>query len=196
VNYLEFIVGILQALAWPLSLVVIIYLLQDDFRAALTRVEKAKFPGGAEFAFGTLESDVVIGDSTTNKPIPSIDAEYQLKNNKIANIYWLGSDIMWTVDMLLRKGPEKNIRHGLLQIQHHCNEIGLDHPEIRSGISEMLDTVQDLNYKLLPSYRKTMAVKLVAINDQVGQIAETNQDKFSPGWAEHPLDAGKPEISN
>jgi hypothetical protein len=45
--------------------------------------------------------------------------------NATGNLYWLGRDLMWIADTLLRQGPVEQIIIGLDQALHHLLQVGL-----------------------------------------------------------------------
>src|SRR5439155_6048604 len=73
-------------------------------------------------------SDVKVGRETSQCPeiAKNISASAsQLKWENSANLFWLGSDLEWTSQTVLREAPRDKILHGLRQCQHHSAELGL-----------------------------------------------------------------------
>jgi hypothetical protein len=113
---------------------------------------------------------------------PSIGS---LVTSATGNFYWLGHDLMWTADILLRKGPTKEVLVGLAQAQHHLVQIGLGGTPIDTelrALSELIQQSEELS--LSPTVRDKYASQLGSIIDRIGMTAETSQGNFKrpPHW--------------
>jgi hypothetical protein len=51
------------------------------------------------------------------------EATHFLVTGATGNLYWLGHDLMWTADMLLRGGPAEQVLIGLDQALHHLDKV-------------------------------------------------------------------------
>ena len=175
----EVISQLVESLAWPVAAFAIAWLVRHEVRAAIGRVEKARLPGGTEFAFGQAPADSI----PKRRPRTADNEASNVKTaewDKFANIYWLGSDLMWTVSTLLRGGPTISVSHGLKQTLHHLKETGLDSTpagEAIRGIYELVCTSE----ALLPRDRTRMASRLTELAYELGGIADANQPGYKPG---------------
>ena len=102
--------------------------------------------------------------------------------SKSANVYWLGHDLMWTIDVLLREAPTNVILQGLTQSLHHLRKIGLGNTAWEHKLDKLCKSAQgtiesDWNSKLRIQY----ATDLRNILNEVGEIANAHQADFDPG---------------
>jgi hypothetical protein len=58
VTGLQFVAAIVNALAWPAAVVVVLWLLRQELPHALRRLQSLELPGGAKVTFATTLSDV------------------------------------------------------------------------------------------------------------------------------------------
>lgn len=171
---------IVKALAWPVTTVLLAWFLRHDVRAAFGRVEKAKLPGGTELSFGKTSADQPSADRPLRMTSSAEDADWQ----KTANVYWLGHDIMWTIDVVLRGAPRSTIVHGLSQALHHLREVGLADRAYGDLLKRLRDRAeQSLEPEWTPTLRDQFAGQLRRLSDQIGALAESQQPEYSPGPA-------------
>lgn len=83
------VVQLISAVAWPVTILLVAWLLRSEVRAAVGRIQEAKLPGGAELSFGTVKADT----SMEEQRISDTDAEGSFSSGP-GNVYWLGHDVM------------------------------------------------------------------------------------------------------
>ena len=105
-----------------------------------------------------------------------------LKTSATGNIYWLGHDLMWTADTLLRNGPKENVLTGLAQARHHLEHVGLGETFFEHEINNLQELIKQ-SEELSPSFRDACASQLGVIIDRVGITAE---DATQPSFQEPP----------
>jgi hypothetical protein len=103
--------------------------------------------------------------------------------NATGNLFWLGHDLMWTADVLLRGGTPEDARVGFDQALHHLGEVGLGDGPVASELQRLRDQVQKTPM-LSPSLRDAFATQLGSIIDRLGAMAEAAQPTFRipPHW--------------
>jgi hypothetical protein len=116
----------------------------------------------------------------SKKPAP---ADGRLIAEATGNLYWLGHDLMWTADTLLRRGPSEHVLIGIEQALHHLIHVGLGNTPIEGQLRSLQDVVQT-SEELSPSLRDQYAGQIGSIIDQIGITAETLQVDFQvpPHW--------------
>lgn len=99
------------------------------------------------------------------------------------SLYWLGHDLMWCADILLRGAPGKEVRKGLDQAIHHLSQVGMDGSSIYQDLEHMRERLVS-SEDLTPSLRDEYASQLGFIIDRIGAIAEKAQHDFEepPHW--------------
>lgn len=115
---------------------------------------------------------------------PQPASEPPMKNAS-GNSFWLGHDLMWTADVLLRHGPSKEILIGLDQARHHLEQVGLGRNKISTELSALSESIQTSDESsLTPEIRDQYASQLGSIIDRLGMMAERSQVNFSlpPHW--------------
>jgi hypothetical protein len=107
-----------------------------------------------------------------------------LKSGATGNLFWLGHDLMWTADVLLRKGPSEQVLIGLAQARHNLVQVGLGETPIDHEIRGLRELIQQ-RVELSPSLRDEYASQLGSIIDRIGMTAETAQADFKvpPHWS-------------
>lgn len=106
-----------------------------------------------------------------------------LNRDATGNLYWLGHDLMWTADTLLRQGPTEHVLIGLDQAMHHLAQVGLKETAIGRDLQDLRGHVQFA--KSLPaSTRDEVANMIGSIIDRIGVMLETAQGDFlvPPHW--------------
>jgi hypothetical protein len=153
-----------------------------------TRHQKLYPPGAFQdqslfvaLAYGQANFDKqVSGLHPSKKPEP---ANSRLTASATGNLYWLGHDLMWTADTLLRGGPSKDVLIGIEQALHHLIHIGLGRTPLEGQLRNLLGMVQN-SEELSAILRDQYAAQIGSIIDQIGVTAENAQVQFQvpPHW--------------
>lgn len=135
--------------------------------------------------FVTLAYGQATFDRQTFGPRSSrkLQADGPLNPAATGHLYWLGHDLMWTADTLLRSGPLEHVLIGLEQSLHHLQHVGLDDSPMDRQLRSLNDVVRDTE-ELSPSLRDEYAGRIGSVIDQIGATAEAAQDDFEvpPHW--------------
>jgi hypothetical protein len=171
---------ILKQTAWPITVLIVALLFRKKINEGIGRIVTAKLPGGTELLFGRLLSDKSPAEEVQTRPRelpPELVAKAHWE--RTGNLYWLGRDIMWTIDIVMREAPTKYIVHGLRQSVHHLTELGL--LETRAG-QRLRGLVERANSALesdwTPERRAEFASELQKVGGELGRIAEANESDF------------------
>ena len=95
---------------------------------------------------------------------------------KSGDLYWLGHDLMWTLDVMLRGADKPEILHGIRQSIHHARELALT--VCAQRLEKLHDAVNSAPESLTTSHRDEFGIELRRITDQFGAIAEAAQPGF------------------
>ena len=180
---------VLKVLAWPFVVLVIgiliLFLFKKDIRNLLNRLKTAKWPGGTEtsFSYGDADIDKSAKREKSNVIIDNTPrSRYMgLKWDNSGNIFWLGHDLMWTIDVIIRGAPREAIVHGLRQSLHHIRSIGFTATPIDTRVSRLLDNAEkSLQDDWTPANRNKYADEVASIIADIGVLAKSNQTDFEP----------------
>ncbi len=166
---------LIRALAWPVTVLVILGVFRRELRAIASRMEGAKLPGGTELSFGKAGVDRPVESGP--KAIPS--RAIPIDSSKVGNLYWLGHDLMWTMDVLLRQAPGASIQHGLRQSLHHSRSLGLDASEAGRSLGRLgqdADRMSEADWTSASRDRFASEIKFIA--DSVGTAVSALQDGY------------------
>ncbi len=188
---------ILSAIAWPAVVLGLVVLLRHALLGLLERLEyvlwgdkKINFKqwGAANFA-RTKEN--ATGEAVAVNPVEKQDALQAapphpgpppaIAMEKIGNIYWLGSDLVNAVDVLLRNGNRDAIAHILRQANHHMKVIGLVGSPLQSRLQRLRDdAAKSLEKDWTAERRVQTAQDIFSIMVEFGHMTERLQPGFDP----------------
>jgi len=134
-----------------------------------------------ELAYGHAAFDQQVPQPPhPEKVISTIGA---LKGGATGNLYWLGHDLMWTADTLLRQGPTEHVLIGLDQSIHHLVHLGLAETPIERDLQLLRAQIQFAK-ELSTSNRDEVANRIGSIIDRIGATVEAAQADFEvpPHW--------------
>lgn len=122
-------------------------------------------------------------NSLVSPPEKSALTTSHLVKSATGNLYWLGHDLMWTADTLLRQGPVEQVIIGLDQALHHLIHVGLRETPSELDLQALRAQIQS-SRELSASIRDEYANKIGAIIDKIGATLEAAQDYFEvpPHW--------------
>jgi hypothetical protein len=191
----------LGACAWPLGLILIVLLLRRHVPLALSRLKEVTFPGGkmTMLGYGSASVDeergpVVVGEElevpaeteaegleAQPEAEPSEDERIRWENS--GNLFWLGRDLMWTLDVLLRGAPGDQIRHGLRQSLHHVRSMGFAKSPYGARIEGQLEALAvraEQTREWTATDRDVLAKQLFSLTSRIGAMAAGNQTDYEP----------------
>jgi hypothetical protein len=180
---------ILKVVVWPFVVLVIsiliLFLFRKDIRNLLNRLKTAKWPGGTETSFNYGDADI---DKSAKKEKSDVvidntpSSRYMgVKWNNSGNVFWLGHDLVWTIDVIIRGAPRDTIVHGLRQSLHHTRSIGFTDTPIESRLNRLMDNAEkSLETDWTPAERNKYADEVATLISYIGKLAEGNQAGFKP----------------
>jgi len=178
---LDALLAILKALAWPLVglLLGLVFLamFKNKIGERLSQLQKTKLPGGIEASFGHLEA------SADTEPVAKAEqlTEDSIKWSNSGNLFWVGYDLMWTIDVLLHGAPKERSVHGLRHFLYHVRSLGFTNTPIESKLAKLkADAENTLQKDWTPSLRDYYARELGSIGHHIGKLAEKNQSDYEP----------------
>ncbi len=121
---------LLIALVWPTAILIILLVFRKGIEALLASLRKAQLSSNMFFEFGEFKLDARGPDARGTEKLLATPAPKQAveqsgaKWGNVANVFWLGGDLHWTAQIVLRGSPKERIFHGLRQAYHHISELG------------------------------------------------------------------------
>ena len=172
---------------WPAVVLVCFVIFLAVFHRPLygliSRIDKAKLRG-TEISFGQVPTDRESPhhfEVENREPLPQT-----ARWANTGNLYWLGHDMMWTMQMMLRGAPREKIAHGVNQSYYHITHLGLTGSlpaRQLLGFKGRLNGLQDS--QLDREWRTRAAGELQRIIDEAGLLASENQRDFERDVRHH-----------
>lgn len=178
-------VALLEVLVWPVLLFFVALLFYQPLKDLLGRLTKLLIKVcGLEATFLDPHEPPSEKPLEQGRSLHISDSSAMLFDpNKPASAFWLGSDLMWTIDVILRGAPKGLILRGLKHSLHHFSSLGLiKEPDgvlltkLIREMDEMRD--KDINTQVRNDYAKDL-------NQVIGRTAEyakAHQPNFDPGF--------------
>ena len=176
------IVDLVGKLAWPAVLMIVlcfsIYLFREEIKGRIRALREMRRLG-MTFGESPIDRPVSIQPSAAGRT-PQQTAGRPSFQDKAGNLFWLGHDLMWTVDVIVRGAPKERIMHGLTQSLHHLRSLGI--AEIANEeqlIVRLHDQIKSLlNREITPKLRDEVVTELYAILLGIGRFIEQSQPGF------------------
>ena len=175
----ELVTTIIGHLAWPATILFLIWFFRKEIHRTFGRLASAKFPGGTELTLFPNESPESQLGRRKQKEDAGRGEMVEGKWDKFGNIYWLGHDLMWTVDVIMRDGSKRYICHGLKQSLHHLTEIGLGDTSFGENLKRLYENAgnsleSDWDYEK----RQRVATDVLQLRDQIGSLIASQQNGY------------------
>ena len=182
-------VPLLIALIWPITILVILCWFREGIRGLIRSVAEAKIGDSVVFKFWQAKSDLLsierspsVVDTPTAAGTPKqISAQSNAKWDKVADLFWLGSDLDWTAQTVLRGAPKERIAHGLTQSYHHCSQLGLSNTAPGKQLASLKSQVEGMQDSALGrEWRANFVEQLYAVINDFSDLAREGQPDFRP----------------
>ena len=184
------IVDLVGKLAWPVFLAIFLcfsaYLFREEIKDRIRALrEMRRF--GMTFGESSIDGQVSIQPSAAGRT-PQQTAGRPSFQDKAGNLFWLGHDLMWTVDVIVRGAPKERIMHGLTQSLHHLRSLEIaDTANAEQLIVRLRDQIKSLlSREITPKLRDEVATELYAIVLGIGRLIEQSQPGFV-GFVSQPV---------
>lgn len=163
----------LEVLAWPL-IALFMFL---AVRQPLSKLISGLRPKRASTPWGTYEFDTLVPGGAA--PAGPPDLAGRLQRDKTGNLYWLGHDLMWTKDAILRGAPRQLIVHGLKKSLQNLRSVGLANTPQEAILVKLLERASGaLEAELDRDLRASIASEIGHVTLSAGQIACDTQSEF------------------
>jgi len=189
-------VSIILGNSWPLVGLVALMMFRRELTTLLNNIEWAELLGN-KLKFGKPRADkdlpkeepvkpkevvavkeipIEIGPGSVQTPPEGYDWR------RVFDIYWLGHDLMWTIDVILRGAPGRFIVRGLSQSLIHFKELNPTDAVFHQKLQKLLDEAQKrLEKEWTPAVRESLAFELRQLIDSFSSIVANKQQQTNPG---------------
>ena len=168
-------VPLLIALIWPITILVILCWFREGIRGLIRLVAEAKSD------LLSIERLPNVDTPTASGTPKQISAPSDGKWDKVADLFWLGSDLDWTAQTVLRGAPKERIAHGLTQSYHHCSQLGLSNTAPGKQLASLKSQVEGMQDSALErEWRANFVEQLYAVINGFSGLARERQADFRP----------------
>jgi len=105
----------------------------------------------------------------------------QIRWGNVANLFWLGSDLAWTLQIVRGVGLKQQILHGLKQTYHHASELGMADLSPVTDLSFLAKQAETSDAAPSSQWRSDFAEKLLGVQRKLDDIVRVEQPGFRPG---------------
>src|SRR5262249_170943 len=170
-------VPVLVSLVWPVTILIILCWFKKPIRTLLTQLSEAKFGEKLFFKFWQVKSDIQsVEPLPATIPVVALPPPSEVRWNRVANVFWLGSDLDWTAQTVLRAAPRERILHGLTQSYHHASQCGLANSVPGIDLASLKSQVQAMQESALDrDWRANFVERLYQITRGFSDLAKERQ---------------------
>lgn len=192
VMWIDFLIRAAAALApyaWPLVVLLVVFYFRKAIKERLGNVREMDWKNKV-IRFGDARTDGDEGTAsrpnrlTTTSPEKQLPASAEaislggIKWGNTGNLYWLGHDLMWTMQIALRGAPKADLLRGLRQSYYQLSHLGVT-GNCEVTLRTLLDQVDAMpELSLDRNWRNGFAGKISNFIDEVGKLAAKNQPDF------------------
>jgi hypothetical protein len=168
--------------SWPITVLILV----ASFRNHIKEITEAKFGDKLYLKWGQVPSDLkfeeAIGETLPGPATNQLSVPSGVKWENVANLFWLGNDLEWTAQTLLRGAPKERILHGLTQCYHHISDIGLAESGPAKHLSLLKSEVASLPEAILDrQWRSIFSERLYVVIRAISDLLRGHQQDFRPG---------------
>ena len=134
------------------------------------------------YAFLALIVGISIGyffNTVRKTPTVSYSKSAGVRLDRVANLFWLGSDLQWAKQMANR-GVRDKITHGLKQAYHHTSELGLNTTTAGQQLLAHKTSVEQMPQQLSESEKSWVAGQIDSDLTSFSNLMIQQQPDFRP----------------
>ena len=178
-------IPLMVALVWPVTILVLVCSFRSGIKNLIQSVTEAKIGSSIVLAFGRARTDILAIETTLARPIAvsnQIVSPSDAKWENVADLFWLGNDLDWTAQTILRGAPKEKILHGFRQCVHHSSELGLVESSPGRQLSSLKSQVEGLSEAALDrQWRNDFSQKIYLVIGEFSTLVKQHQPDFRPG---------------
>jgi hypothetical protein len=113
-------------------------------------------------------------------PTASVPKSNAFRLDRVANLFWLGSDLQW-VRQMADRGRQDQVAHGLKQAYHHSSELGLSATSAGQQLCDHKASVEKMPPQLSDSEKRLVVGQIDSDLGAFGNLMKQYQPDFRPG---------------
>jgi hypothetical protein len=171
---------------WPIIVLILALWFQRQIKNLIASVYEARIGSNVFVRFWQFRLDARGPDVRASEALSGPAAAKQItpsgaKLENVASLFWLGNDLEWTSQTVLRGAPKDRILHGLKQCYHHISEIGLAQSAPGQQLLSLNSQVADLQQGALDrEWRSNFAENIYVVIRQISDLLRGDQPGFRP----------------
>jgi hypothetical protein len=175
-------IPLLVKAVWPFTTAVFVFWFQKEIRKLIVSLSQIKF-GNLAVLFGqTPTDDIDEREPRTPRSVKQVDAPSNVRWENSANLFWLGNDLEWTSQTVLRGAPKEKVLHGLRHCEHHSSELGFADSIPGGKLSALKAEVTSLSEATLSrQWRIDFSERIYVVVREFDSLVRGNQPGFRPG---------------
>jgi hypothetical protein len=173
-------IPLVTALLWPATILILVCWFRKGIKALIASVVEAKIGNSVFLKFGQAQSDITI-ETLPNPATKQISAPSGVEWENVANLFWLGNDLEWTGQTVLRGAPRERVHHGLKKCNHHCSELGLTDSVPGKQLTLLKSQVEGMSEAALDrQWRNAFSEKILGVVRGFDILVREQQPNFRP----------------
>jgi hypothetical protein len=166
---------------WPVTVLILGFWFSKEIKNLIKSLKKVEFKNVSL----TLDTRA-IAERPTNEVLSSPEAKQisepsTPKWGNVANLFWLGNDLEWTMQTLLQNAPIERVIHGFTKVTHHSSELGLADSTPGKLASALKAQVKSLAKGALDKrQRDALAEELLSVVKGFDILVRQKQPDFRP----------------
>lgn len=175
-------IPLLTALIWPITTLIVLCWFRQGIKGLIQSLAEANIGNNLVFKFWQAKTDIASAEPLPSASTPKqISAPPDARWENVASLFWLGSDLDWTTQTLLRGAPKERIVHGLKQSSHHSSQSGLADTVPGKILSALKLQVEGMQESALDrQWRANFVEQLNAVIQGFSDLARGHQSNFRP----------------
>ena len=174
-------IPLMIASLWPFTILFLVLWFQKEIKTRIKSMTRAQFLNNV-FEFDPNGIDDRERNILTSVEVKQTSTPSTAKWENVADLFWLGNDLEWTVQTLLRGAPKERIFHGLRQCDHHSSQLGLADSAPGKQVAELKSQVDSLPEAALDrQWRNDFVEKMYLVIKGFHSLVRQSQPNFRPG---------------
>jgi len=163
------IADVLSAVAWPLVVIGMAVAFGGRLRRLLASITELK-KGDTTVKFGKAEVD---NKKESNPRTVDTRTAPDTAPWNAYNSFWLGHDMMWIIDVLLRAAPAERINHGFASALAHIRALPETDPTLREKLERLANEAKNkVESEWTAELRKRFADDVGGLLQEVGNYTQ------------------------